>query len=323
MSAILDLRPRTLLGLIGENGVSALAASVVQNRSVSEPGVGTAFPQLMVGSPVPPKPMRNRRNVLCLNALTRNGAIGEDVLENIVDLTPREIPTGDLGAELVTAFLQMMVSSLVVRQLMKRERNAICLNAPTLSGEIGQNVPENIVVPIQREIPMRGIGAELVTAFLMMMVSLPAVKQLMKRGRNVICLNALTLTGENGLNVQENSVELGKLAPGQEHEIAFLQMMVSITAPGEIEQMRKKAPVTCLSAHSQNGENGEHVLASFVTALGPTLGLVTVSLRMMAAMDARCQMRKSRVPVTCQRATGLIGESGVCAEAQTVGRQAL
>ena len=40
-----DLRPRTLLGLIGENGVSALAASVVQNRSVSEPGVGTAFPQ--------------------------------------------------------------------------------------------------------------------------------------------------------------------------------------------------------------------------------------------------------------------------------------
>ena len=44
--------------------------------------------------------------MLCLNALTRNGAIGEDVLENIVDLTPREIPTGDLGAELVTAFLQ-------------------------------------------------------------------------------------------------------------------------------------------------------------------------------------------------------------------------
>merc|ERR1712039_1140139 len=69
--------------------------------------------------------------------------------------------------------------------------------------------------------------------------------------------------------------------------------------------------VTCLSAHSQNGENGEHVLAIFVTALGPTLGLVTVSLRMMAAMDARCQMRKSRVPVTCQPAPGLTGENGV------------
>ena len=35
---------------------------------------------------------------------------------------------------------RMMVSSLVVRQLMKRERNAICLNAPTLSISIVNSI---------------------------------------------------------------------------------------------------------------------------------------------------------------------------------------
>ena len=45
----------------------------------------------------------------------------------------------------------------------------------------------------------------------------------MRRKGLVTCPNALTLTGENGQNVQENSVELEKLAPGPEAEIASLQ----------------------------------------------------------------------------------------------------
>ena len=55
-----------------------------------------------------------------------------------------------------------------------------------------------------------------------MMVSLPVLRQLMRKKGLVTCLNALTLTGENGQNVQENSVELGKLAPGPETDNASL-----------------------------------------------------------------------------------------------------
>ena len=54
------------------------------------------------------------------------------------------------------------------------------------------------------------------------MVSLPVLRQLTKKRGLVTCPSALTLTGENGQNVQENSVELVKLAPGPEAEIASL-----------------------------------------------------------------------------------------------------
>ena len=54
------------------------------------------------------------------------------------------------------------------------------------------------------------------------MVSLPVLRQPMKKRGLVTCQSALTLTGENGQNVQENSVELVKLAPGSEAETASL-----------------------------------------------------------------------------------------------------
>ena len=40
--------------------------------------------------------------------------------------------------------------------------------------------------------------------------------------------------------------------------------------------------------------------------------------RMTEAMDALCQMRKSKAPVTCQHATGLTGVSGASVVARIV-----
>ena len=44
--------------------------------------------------------------------------------------------------------------------------------------------------------------------------------------------------------------------------------------------------------------------------------------RMTAALDAPCQMRKSKVPATCQSATGASGESGPSAGARSAGKLA-
>ena len=55
-----------------------------------------------------------------------------------------------------------------------------------------------------------------------MMGSLPAKRQVMRKRAPVTCPNAPSQSGENGQNVQENSVELEKLAPGPEAEIASL-----------------------------------------------------------------------------------------------------
>ena len=55
-----------------------------------------------------------------------------------------------------------------------------------------------------------------------MMVSLAAKRQWMRKRAPVTCLIAPSQSGENGQNVQENSVELVKLAPGPEAEIASL-----------------------------------------------------------------------------------------------------
>ena len=53
------------------------------------------------------------------------------------------------------------------------------------------------------------------------MVSLHVKRKLIKKKALVKCLSALTLIGEIGQSVLENSAELVKLAPGPELAIAF------------------------------------------------------------------------------------------------------
>ena len=48
----------------------------------------------------------------------------------------------------------------------------------------------------------------------------------------------------------------------------------------------------------------------------------TVDCRMMVALDALCQMRKSRGPVTCQSANLLSGETGAYVQENSVEAQA-
>jgi len=110
---MLDLQPKTSPGLIGKTGANALAASVVQEKLESGQGVGTVFPQLMVGPPVPLTLMKNRKSVICLSVLTRIGETGPAAEGSFVELERLAA-----GRELATAFLLMMVSLLVKRQLM-------------------------------------------------------------------------------------------------------------------------------------------------------------------------------------------------------------
>jgi len=212
---------------------------------------------------------------------------------------------------LVTAFHQMTEALNALCRTRKRRVTVTCQSANLLSGETGAYVPVSFV---EAQAPIQGP----VTAFQRMMAALDALSQTRKNRVPVTCPNANSLSGENGVCALASFVEVLVPIPGL--VIAFLQMTAATGAP--CQTRKRKVPVTCQSASLQSGESGAYVPVSFVMALAPIPEPVTVFLLMTAAMDALCQMRRRRVPATCQLATGPIGESGANVQAQIAARLA-